>query len=459
MSRLVAVSNRVAIPRTGKSAGGLAVGVLAALQQHGGIWFGWSGKTTPTEPGEVTVRRSGKVDFATVDFNEQDFDGYYNGFSNNSLWPLLHFLLGFFSYSRRNYNAYCRINEFLARKLVPLLQDDDLIWVHDYHLFPLGAELRRAGVRQPIGFFLHVPFPNFDVLRALPCHDHILRAMASYDVVGFQTERDLWSFQDCLTQPEIGGSVLDDGRVKAFNRVFRAGVFPIGIDVDECRSVAAKNLDHVQVKRLANTLVSRQLIIGVDRLDYSKGLELRFRAFESLLKNYPSTKRAVSFMQIAPPTRTGVRAYDEIRQELERVGGNINGRYAEMDWVPIRYLNRGYDREVLMALMRLANVGLVTSIRDGMNLVAKEYVASQDPEDPGVLVLSTLCGAAKELPQALLVNPYDREGVADGLQRAIEMPLDERRERYEAMLEALRRNDIHEWCARFIDALQQPEAA
>jgi trehalose 6-phosphate synthase len=454
VSRLVAVSNRVAIPQSGKSAGGLAVGVLAALEQHGGLWFGWSGKTTPTEPGETAVTRIGDVHFATVDINEREYDAYYNGFSNNTLWPLLHFLLGFFSFSRKNYNAYCRVNEFFARKLIPLLEPEDLIWVHDYHLFPLGAELRRAGVKQPIGFFLHVPFPSFDVLRALPCYEHILRVMASYDVVGFQTERDLWSFQDCLTQPEIGGSVLPDQRVKAFNRVFKVGVFPIGIDVDQCRTVAERNLEHMQVKRLAESLRSRKLIIGVDRLDYSKGLELRFRAFESLLTNYPATKREVTFMQIAPPTRAGVRAYQAIRQDLERVAGNINGRFAEMDWVPLRYLNRGYDRDVLMALMRLARVGLVTSIRDGMNLVAKEYVASQDPEDPGMLVLSTLCGAVKELPQAVLVNPYDREGVADGLQTAIEMPLDERRERYQSMLAVLRRNDIHNWCRRFVDALK-----
>lgn len=453
MSRLVAVSNRVAIPKTGKSAGGLAVGVLAALERESGIWFGWSGHTTETEPGEPRIAKKGALSFATVDINVRDYDGYYNGFSNNTLWPLLHLLLGFFSYKRSDYNAYRRVNEMFARRLEPLLEPDDLIWVHDYHLFPLGAELRRVGVRQPIGFFLHVPFPPFDILRALPCYEHILRALASYDVIGFQTERDLWSFHDCITQPEIGGTVLGDGFVKVFNHAFMAGVFPIGIDVDSCRSDAERNLEHPQVRRLSDSVRDRKLIIGVDRLDYSKGLELRFRAFESLLRNYPSTMGRVTLMQIAPPTRTGVRAYNEIREDLERAAGNINGRYAEMDWVPIRYLNRGYDRDVLMALMRISRVGLVTSIRDGMNLVAKEYVASQDADDPGVLVLSTLCGAASELPEAVLVNPYDQQGVADGLQVAIEMPLEERRERFAAMLETLERNDIRAWSRRFIEAL------
>jgi len=453
MSRLIAVSNRVAEPKAGKSAGGLAVGVLSALAEHGGIWFGWSGKTTAIEPGEAKHSQSGKIEFVTIDLNANDFDGYYDGFSNNSLWPLLHFMLGYFSFRRTHYAAYGRVNEFFARRLVPILQPDDLIWVHDYHLFPLGANLRHAGVTQPIGFFLHVPFPNFDVLRTLPCYTQILSGLAFYDVVGFQTDRDLWSFQDCLTQPEIGGHVHDDGRITAFGRTFKAEVFPIGIDVEECQRVAVENLESSELTRLAASLEERKLIIGVDRLDYSKGLELRFRGFETLLESYPATRGRVSFMQIAPPTRTGVRTYDRIREGLETAAGNINGRYAEMDWIPIHYLNRGYSREVLMAIFRRAAVGLVTPIRDGMNLVAKEYVASQNPKDPGVPVLSTLCGAARELTEAVLVNPYDRQDVAEGLAKAIEMPLNERRAIHASMLATLKKNDIHAWTRRFIGSL------
>ena len=453
MSRIVAVSNRVAIPTSGKSAGGLAVGVLAALKDRGGVWFGWSGKTTNSEPRDPDVKTIGNIDFVTIDLNRQDFAGYYNGFSNNSLWPLLHFMLGYFSFRRSHYAAYCRVNDFFSRRLLPILESDDLIWVHDYHLFPLGASLRQAGVVQPIGFFLHVPFPNFDVLRALPVYTQVLSALAAYDVVGFQTDRDLWSFQDCMTQPEIGGRLHDDGRITAFGRTFKAEVFPIGIDVDECQRVAVENLNNKELTRLGASLEYRKLIIGVDRLDYSKGLELRFRGFETLLESYPSTRGAVSFMQIAPPTRAGVRTYDRIREDLEKAAGNINGRYAEVDWIPIRYLNRGYSRELLMAIFRRAAVGLVTPIRDGMNLVAKEYVASQNPKDPGVPVISTLCGAARELTDAVLVNPFDRQGVADGLQKAIEMPLNERRAIHESMLAILRKNDIHAWTRRFIDSL------
>jgi trehalose 6-phosphate synthase len=455
VSRLVAVSNRVAQPKKGKSSGGLAVGIWSALQRHGGVWFGWSGQLSATEPGEPRRSKSGDVQFVVTDLNEKDFELYYNGFSNDTLWPLFHFMLGYFKYSRTQYNAYCRVNEFLARKLYPLLSADDVVWVHDYHLIPLGGELRRAGVDQPIGFFLHVPFPSFDVMRSLPCYGPILRGLSLYDVVGFQTERDLWAFQDCLTQPEIGGAVLRDGRISAFGRTFRAEVFPIGIDVDDCARLAEQNMEHSKVRRLAKSVAGRELIIGVDRLDYSKGLELRFRAFEELLSNYPTTRGKVSFLQIAPPTRKGVRTYDAIRANLEQAAGNVNGRYADIDWVPIRYLNQGYDRQVLMSLYRLASVGLVTPIRDGMNLVAKEYVASQDPEDPGMLVLSTLAGAASELSAAVLVNPYDKNGVADGIQTAIEMPLGERKERYQEMIGILRENDVHAWCESFISVLNQ----
>ena len=454
MSRLVAVSNRVAAPIAGKSAGGLAVGVLAALRERGGVWFGWSGKTTARDPGDPKLKRSGAIEFATIDINDRDCDRYYNGFSNDTLWPLLHYMLGFFRYSRAEYEAYRRVNELFAQKLKPLLRADDLIWVHDYHLFLLGSALRRMNVAQPIGFFLHVPFPSFNVLRTLPGYEHLLSALASYDVVGFQTEGDLESFQDCLKQAEIGGEVHGDGRVTAFGRTFRAGAFPIGIDVDECQTVAVANFESRDIRRLAHSLRGRKFIVGVDRLDYSKGLELRFRAYEALLERYPTALGNVVFLQIAPPTRTGVRAYDSIREDLERAAGNINGRFAEIDWVPIRYLNRGYPRERLMSILRLADVGVVTPIRDGMNLVAKEYVASQDPDDPGIPVLSTLCGAARELDAAVLVNPYDRQTVADGLQSAIAMPVAERRERYLTMIDVLKRNDVHHWCRRFTDTLQ-----
>ena len=452
MTRLVAVSNRVARP-TGdaKSAGGLAVGLLAALEEHGGVWFGWNGRTVDGEPGDVSLEEAGRITYATTDLNELSYELYYNGFSNTSLWPICHYLLGFFRYERREFDEYRRINALFARKLMPLLQPDDIIWVHDYHLIPLASELRRAGVTQPIGFFLHVPFPDIEVLRVLPVYRQLLRALCSYDVVGFHTPRDLKCFRDALEERDIGGIDNADRRGEPHPPV--SDVFPIGIDVDACQSLAVETGEKDNVRRMVRHLHGRELLIGVDRLDYSKGLVARFDAFARLLENYPANRNHVSYIQIAPATRSGVRAYTEIRQELEQLAGKINGQFADVDWVPIRYLNRAFDRPTLMAFFREANVGLVTPVRDGMNLVAKEFIASQDPEDPGVLVLSDLAGAAQELIDAVLVNPYDVDGVADGMHQALTMPLEERRERHEGMLAVLRRNDITAWRTRFVDAL------
>lgn len=453
LSRIVAVSNRVAAPKQGKQAGGLAVGVLAALEEYGGIWFGWGGKVTAGDTQGPKISQLGRVTYATIDLNRQDYDRYYNGFSNDTLWPLFHYFLGFVHFDRRQYEAYLRVNELFARRLAPLLRDDDLIWVHDYHLIPLARELRRAGISQPIGFFLHVPFPDFDVLRALPVYTDVLHAMCAYDVIGFQTQRDLRSFQEAVVQQEIGAHIVSGGKIKARGHLFMADVFPIGIDTAAVQRMAMEAVTSPAVRRMAKSLTERELVIGVDRLDYSKGLPERFQAFEQLLENYPENRGRVVYMQIAPPTRTGVRTYGEIRGKLERAAGHINGRFADTDWVPIRYLNKAFDRTTLAGFFRTARVGLVTPVRDGMNLIAKEYVASQDPEAPGALVLSTLAGAAKELDAATLVNPYDTAGMAEGMQSALSMPLEERRERYRAMIDALQRNDITAWRTRFVEAL------
>ena len=459
MTRLVAVSNRVSQPTTElKSAGGLAVGVLSALKEHGGVWFGWSGKTTQGEAGNLKTEQVGNITYATIDLNETSFDKYYNGFSNTSLWPICHYLLNFFRFDRREYDEYRRINALFARKLLPLLQPDDIIWVHDYHLIPLASELRRAGIENPIGFFLHVPFPDIEVLRVLPVYKQLLRCLCAYDIVGFHTPRDLASFNEAINQVEIGGVKGANRRNSASGRYCRADVFPIGIDVDDCYQLATTENRSDNTRRMIHHLHDRALIIGVDRLDYSKGLEERFRAIERLFQNYPENRGQVSYIQIAPKTRAGVRAYDDIRHALEQATGEINGEFADIDWIPIRYLNRAFDRPTLMEFFHEAAVGLVTPIRDGMNLVAKEFVASQNPEDPGVLVLSLLAGAAHELTDAVLVNPYDIDGVADGIQKALTMPLGERKERHAGMIEVLRRNDITAWRTRFVDALIEAHA-
>jgi trehalose 6-phosphate synthase len=454
LSRLIAISNRVAAPSSSKTAGGLAVGILAALRQSGGIWFGWGGKTCHGEPSEPRLDRHGNITFATVDISEADFDSYYNGFCNGTLWPLLHFMLGILSYDRAHHEAYQRVNQLFARKLRPLLEPGDHIWVHDYHLIPLAQELRRAGADQRIGFFLHVPFPGYDVFRTLPDYRRLLHALAHYDVIGFQTRQDCENFLGCLRSVGMGGERAEDGTVVALDRRIQVDAFPIGIDVDEAVEQAAASISTATVQRLKKDLGERELVIGVDRLDYSKGLPERFRAFQTLLERHPASHRQLVFLQIASPTRTGVRAYDEIREQLEQSAGHINGRFAEPDWTPIRYINRGVSRKMLMGYFRVSEIGLVTPMRDGMNLVAKEFVAAQDPADPGVLVLSELAGAAAELDEgALLVNPYDAVGVADAILRATQMPRAERQERHASMMQVLRANDIHAWRRRFVAAL------
>ncbi|HLT90268.1 MAG TPA: alpha,alpha-trehalose-phosphate synthase (UDP-forming) [Woeseiaceae bacterium] len=453
--RIVAVSNRVATPsQADEAVGGLAVGVLGALEEHGGIWFGWNGDLKLDAGGErrLEIEKHGRIRFVGIDLDEGEYEGYYNGFSNKVLWPLFHYLLGFIQYRRADFEAYLRVNATFAKHLVPLLEPDDIIWVHDYHLIPLASELRKLGADQPIGFFLHVPFPGYDVLQVLPDRDFILKALCAYDVVGFHTARDLASFKDAVTQPAIGATLEQDHIAFGGRRVV-ADVFPIGVDVDLLARFATEAQGDSEVTRTLQSLGDRQFIIGVDRLDYSKGLEERFRAYARFLEKYPEARGTVSYTQIAPPTRVGVRAYEEIRHSLEQTTGAINGRFATLDWVPLKYINRGLNRRGLMGLLRLADVGLVTPIRDGMNLVAKEFVAAQDPANPGVLVLSELAGAARELQDAVLVNPYDTDGVADGIHRALTMPLAERKERHHAMMSVLRRNDIVAWRDRFVAAL------
>ena len=453
MNRLVAVSNRVADPRQSGATGGLAVGLTSALEKRGGLWFGWNGELADEDDQapQTHVRRG--VTYATITLGRARFEAYYNGFCNNTLWPLFHYRAGFFEYQRPEFEAYTAVNELFARKLAPLLKPSDVVWVHDFHLIPLGAFLRQLGETQPLGFFLHTPLPSFEVLRALPVYKELLTQWCAYDIVGFQTGRDLRAFVEALSQPEIGGQVLGDGSIRCGSRIVRAGVFPIGIDAAACAKLASAHSASRRLENIRASLHARQLIVGVDRLDYSKGLPKRFQAYQRLLERYDEHRGNVVFMQIAPRTRPGVRAYTDIRHELERAAGSINGKYAEIDWVPLRYLNRVVDRGTLMATFRLARIGLVTPLRDGMNLVAKEYVASQDPADPGVLVLSTMAGAAEVLRDAVLVNPHDIDAVADGIHYGLKMPLEERRARHAAMLQVVRANDIFAWRDGFLDAL------
>lgn len=447
MSRLVVVSNRVATPTESKgSAGGLAVGVFGALKDAGGVWFGWSGDVVgeAVANGPPTLIEDGKVTFATVGLTRKDYDQYYRGFSNATLWPVFHYRNDLAAYDRLEYAGYLRVNRWLAQKLLPLLQPDDVIWVHDYHLIPFGDALRQLGVPNRIGFFLHIPFPSPQILLNIPPHDELVRALCSYDVVGFQTAVDLRAFSDYLER-HAHGKVWNNGRIEAYGRVLHGAAYPIGVFPDDIAEQARRHESRQHVLELKQSLEGRKLIMSVDRLDYSKGLVERFRAFEQLLERAPHWRGNVTLVQIAPPTRSDVQSYQEIRQSLEYEAGRINGRFSGLDYTPIRYLNQRYDRWKLMSLFRESQIGLVTPLRDGMNLVAKEYVAAQNPADPGVLVLSRFAGAALELPGALIINPHDIVGMSEALEHALAMPLAERQERYQTNMQNLRDNDLGVW--------------
>ena len=452
MSRLVVVSNRVSLPGS-NAAGGLAVALQAALAERGGLWFGWSGKTGSSD-GRLQEQQAGNISYLTMDLEKKDLDAYYNGFANRTLWPLLHFRLDLVDYDRATRAGYDRVNALFARALAPRLREDDIVWIHDYHLIPLAALLRQLGVGCRIGFFLHVPVPSADLLHALPDHQQLFTQLYACDLVGFQTRRDSERFLSYVRL--FGGGTADaDGRITLPDgRTLQVGAFPISIDTAQVERQAAEAVNKTAVKALRASVQPRQLAIGVDRLDYSKGLPERFQAFERLLDRHPDLKGQLTFLQIAPVSRGNVPQYRALRAELERHAGHINGSHAQPDWTPLRYVNQNYGHGTLTGFYRLARIGLVTPLRDGMNLVAKEYLAAQDPADPGVLVLSLLAGAADELDGALLVNPYDVDGVADAIARAATMPLGKRRERWEAMIAHLRKFDIHHWRNRFLQALE-----
>ena len=451
LSRLVVVSNRVPVPTEKKPPqGGLAVAVLSALEARGGLWFGWNGKVS--EGKTISRTRYGNVDFATTALSRKDYDDYYRGFSNRVLWPLLHARLERMEYYRSYENGYRRVNQFLAGALVPLLRPDDTIWVHDYHLIPLGLALRRAGCRQRIGFFLHTPFPPSDVFRALPNHRSLLLDFGAYDLVGFQTDVDHRGFVNSVHYG-VPGAKVSIRSVQIGNGPTRTDVFPISIDVDGVAAAATKGRSSASGRRLISSLNARHLIMGVDRLDYTKGLVARFQACERLLQRYPAARGRFVYLQIAQPSRGDVPEYQQLRRALDAAAGEINGRFAEYDWMPLRYLHKGFSHATILGFLSISRVGLVTPLRDGMNLVAKEFVAAQRADNPGVLVLSELAGAARELRDALIVNPYDTDDVADGLAKAIDMPLEERRKRWQSLMKVLRRNDIHRWRRRFLEAL------
>ncbi|MGF9759893.1 alpha,alpha-trehalose-phosphate synthase (UDP-forming) [Microvirga sp. 0TCS3.31] len=451
--RLVVVSNRVPVPKDGASkAGGLTVALEGALKRSGGLWFGWSGEAVENPSDQVKVVQAGNITFAVLDLSQRDYDEYYAGFANRALWPVCHYRLDLVQIERQELDGYFRVNRAFAASLAPLLRPDDVIWVHDYHFIPLAAELRRLGFKNRIGFFLHIPWPPSDVASALPAYQQLLQGFGAYDLVGFHTPQDAENFQRCLVRENIG-SPVGTGEHEIDGHKVRIGAFPVGIDTETFVRAAANAERNALVRRTKASLGERDLIIGVDRLDYSKGLKQRIEAFSCFIKSNPDFRNRVTYIQITPKSRSDVPEYQRMQREIAEQAGWTNGSLGEVDWTPVRYVNRTVGHAALAGLYRMSQIGLVTPLRDGMNLVAKEFVAAQQPDDPGVLILSRFAGAAHELDGAILVNPYDTEACAGAIARALRMPLEERRERWDSMMARLQTNTVEAWCQHFLSSL------
>ena len=453
MSRLVVVSNRVAVPDTKSAAGGLAVALKEAFEAYPGMWFGWSGKVAAHPSAQPRIVDKGRVKYALMDLTSIDRQEYYSGFANRALWPTMHYRIGLADFSRSDYAGYLRVNRTFATALSQLVRPDDLIWVHDYHLIPLAAELRTLGVENRIGYFHHIPWPAPEVFATLPGSTDLLRAIMSYDLVGVHTERDADNLRRGLVQ-EVGATIVKNDVLQLGDRRARVKGFPIGIDLNGFQAAARRSASLPLVRQTVAGLGSRQLIIGVDRLDYSKGIPERMESFERFLISNPDQRGRVTYLQIAPTSRSEVPEYATLSRAVNDTLGRINGSLGEPGWVPIHYVTSSYPRPVLAGLYRLAKVGLVTPIRDGMNLVAKEYVAAQDPADPGVLILSKFAGAAQQLTDALIVNPNDKFEVAEAINTALHMSLDERIQRWTEMMKSLKTQDVAWWASSYLGALK-----
>ncbi|WP_127145301.1 alpha,alpha-trehalose-phosphate synthase (UDP-forming) [Pelagibacterium montanilacus] len=450
MSRLVIVSNRT--PGKAPAAGGLAVVLKKTLSERDGFWFGWSGQFSETPEKQARFETIDGLSIGQVDLTRADHNAYYAGYANSILWPAFHLRLDLTNIQSHWYEGYRRVNAQFADALVEHLEPDDVIWVHDYHLIPLATELRRRNVRNRIGFYLHIPFPTPDALNAIPHHEDLLRDLVAYDLVGFQAQRDVAAFHEFIAHEQIhkqtGGEPMvldiDDTVLEAF---------PIGSDPEAFARLAVSPNGRKIAKRVSAALNAHALILGVDRLDYSKGLPQRISAYEKLLENNARLRRTVHMLQIAPPSRDSIKEYQQISDELDSAVGRVIGRFAEPDWLPLTYVKRAYAQASLAGLYRLARVGLVTPLRDGMNLVAHEYVASQNPEDPGVLVLSRFAGAAEIFHDALLINPFDTDETAEAMRQALAMPIEERKERWRKLMDSARLHSVDNWASSYLDRL------
>jgi trehalose 6-phosphate synthase len=456
--RLVVVSNRlpIVVERRGPKwkvspgTGGLVTALAPVLRGRGGLWIGWPG--TPeaadvTGPLEEASREAG-YDLAPVVLSSKQVDGYYHGFSNEVMWPLFHDFEGRCNFEPRYWESYQEVNRKFAEKIVSLSGRGDFVWVQDYHLMCVGRELRAKGFRARLGYFQHIPFPPADMYLKLPWRQQVIEALLTFDLIGFQTVRDRNNFLLCVRRLLPDAPIQGKGNVQTIQhkkREVRVGAFPIGIDYSMYAGDAGTETVKERALGLHRDLPDRQLILGLDRLDYTKGIPHRLKAFRNLLRRYPKLRGKVTMIQIVVPSRKSIPEYAHLKEDVERLVGDINGEYTRSGWVPIHYMFRSLSHNELLAYYRTAEIALITPLKDGMNLVAKEYCAASTDEN-GVLILSEFAGAAGQLGRhALVVNPYDILGVADAIHQAYTMPPDERRMRMRKLRQLIRKNDVFSW--------------
>jgi len=462
MSKTIIVSNRLPVKISEKdgdcqlspSEGGLATGLGSIYKKNNNLWVGWPGQEiTSKKDQEKVADQLKELSLVPVFLSQEEITQYYEGFSNSVLWPVFHYYASTYAnYEQSNWDYYKRVNEKFKEIVLKVAEPGDTIWVHDYQLMLLPELIRKEQPELSIGFFLHIPFPSYEMFRLIPWRAELLSGVLGADLIGFHTYDDVRHFINAATRilpVHSSANIITDG-----DRTIVAEAFPIGIDDKKFASLPDEPEVKKNIKLIHDTFGNTKLILSVDRLDYSKGIIQRLQAIEYMLEHYPETKGRLTFYMIVVPSRDTVPQYAHLRDQIDKLVGNINSLHRTMEWTPIHYFYRSYPVEMLSALYSTAGVCLVSPMRDGMNLVSKEYVASRVYND-GVLILSEMAGASKELIDALIVNPNNTEEVAKTIIKAAYMPLDEQRSRMKQMRQIVEKFNISHWVKVFMDKLNE----
>ncbi len=466
MERLIVVSNRLPYVLKRKAdgwgltagSGGLVTALLPVLRDRGGLWIGWPGVTEPVPQLNLILQEAAAdagYSLKPVLLSSDDYDRYYNGYSNETIWPLFHDMESQCNFDPEYWHAYVKVNRRFAEAVAQEARPSDFVWIHDYQLLDVAHHLRENKNCPDLAFFLHIPFPPPDIFLKLPERQAVLDSLLAYDLVGFQTLRDRRNFIQCVRTLLRGVRVKTEGNlhlIQSGGHETHVGTFPIGIDARDFAERAASPQVEIEYRRILSHFGERQLVLGIDRLDYTKGIPHRLRAFGNLLERFPEVRGRINLIQVVVPSREGIPRYDALKQEIDQLVGQINGRYTQMGWVPVHYTFRSLEPRELLAFYRAAQIALVTPLKDGMNLVCKEFCACSIEED-SVLILSQFAGAAAQLGRAaVVVNPYDVEQTADAIYNAYRMDAGERKYRMRRLRRNIQSQDVFWWVDSFMRA-------